>query len=576
MDITHIYPSDFFYDIETSIPLFFDSMLMRSNFSLHTKSLLGWKGIHPATYKGKGWTCMIKNSKGVYAINFEGCQTIKSGITGEFSLFYFPQCKENIIDFYPDELKKVIQDDDYEDYIRHFGLYSELSAFFRIADINLFFSDDMKMISHSFVAKMPEWSSLSASCDSGFKIDFFKLARDFYEVLGYTISWNLKESPVLQYALKKNNSDNTLGNRNISGLQMCYGEWDIDKRFDLSDFYLPEGYKIDNSKQNLITDSGWWKSDSTANLKHIVIPEKEINRPELIMLTGFLGSGKTSFLKHFIEYHTVNSRFVAVIQNEIGQQGIDSKLLEDNYAVLEMDEGCVCCSLIGQLKKGVDNIIKNFNPDIVILETTGLANPANILYEINDIEGLIRFSSIVTVVDALHFTDTAAENIIAYDQVLYADKIVINKTDLVNKNKIGSLQRLIKEINPLAQQFNTCNGDINPAVLFNEGSNKMRSEKNSSNVAKTHADLGLISKQVTVNGRLSKDKFENLMHELPEGVLRAKGIVRFNNTDRTYMVQYVSGDLNINEIEKYASNEYFMIFIGKADIIGKIILNIKM
>ena len=90
-------------------------------------------------------------------------------------------------------------------------------------------------------------------------------------------------------------------------------------------------------------------------------------RPPLILLTGFLGSGKTSFLQHFIEYQTQRSRFVAVIQNEVGEVGLDGKLLD--YQVTEIDEGCVCCSLVGNLKRAVQGILSQFQPDTIILET---------------------------------------------------------------------------------------------------------------------------------------------------------------------------------------------------------------
>ena len=148
-------------------------------------------------------------------------------------------------------------------------------------------------------------------------------------------------------------------------------------------------------------------------------------RPPLIILTGFLGSGKTSFLQHFIEYQTQRSRFVAVIQNEIGEVGLDGKLLD--YTVTEIDEGCVCCSLAGNLKQAVRGILESFSPDTIILETSGLANPLNLLEEMSELGEVVRFDTTVTLVDVLNLESTLSDYRIAVDQIRAADVIVLNK-----------------------------------------------------------------------------------------------------------------------------------------------------
>ncbi|MBE0557596.1 MAG: hypothetical protein IH628_10220, partial [Proteobacteria bacterium] len=163
-------------------------------------------------------------------------------------------------------------------------------------------------------------------------------------------------------------------------------------------------------------DRLWWrahqlKDSRSVDKKFLGVDE----RPPLIILTGFLGSGKTSFLQHFIEYQTQRSRFVAVIQNEIGEVGLDGKLLD--YTVTEIDEGCVCCSLAGNLKRAVRGILDRFSPDAVILETTGLANPLNLLGEMAELDELVRFDSTVAMVDALNLDAALAGGPIAYDQI---------------------------------------------------------------------------------------------------------------------------------------------------------------
>ena len=144
-------------------------------------------------------------------------------------------------------------------------------------------------------------------------------------------------------------------------------------------------------------------------------------RPRLIVLTGFLGSGKTTFLTRFIEEQAAKNGFVAVVQNEIGKKGLDGKLLGQSYAVTEVDEGCVCCTLAGSLRSALSGILGEFQPDFVVLETTGLANPANLLAEIVDLDDMLDFASVTTLLDAACAPRALTEFEVARNQVQLAD-----------------------------------------------------------------------------------------------------------------------------------------------------------
>jgi Ni2+-binding GTPase involved in maturation of urease and hydrogenase len=209
----------------------------------------------------------------------------------------------------------------------------------------------------------------------------------------------------------------------------------------------------------------WWRAHqvqgtSTIDKKALGVDE----RPPLIVLTGFLGSGKTTFLQHFIEYQTQRSRFVAVIQNEIGAVGLDGKLLD--YTVTEIDEGCVCCSLAGNLKRAVRGILSAFAPDVILLETTGLANPYNLLDEMDELEPLARFDCTLTVVDAANAEATLAAHPLAADQIRAADLLMLNKADLVPAQRLKALTLRLRQLNPRAPVFPTVDGDLNPALVL--------------------------------------------------------------------------------------------------------------
>jgi G3E family GTPase len=212
-------------------------------------------------------------------------------------------------------------------------------------------------------------------------------------------------------------------------------------------------------------DKLWWHADQLKGSKSV---DKKIlgmdERPPLIVLTGFLGSGKTSFLQHFIEYQTQRSRFVAVIQNEIGEIGLDGKLLD--YTVTEIDEGCVCCSLVGNLKRAIQSILESFSPDYIILETSGLANPKNLLDDLGELAETVRLDATVTVVDALNFESTLANYAIAADQVAAADVLLLNKSDLVDEARLEQVKRQLGRLNANAPICVTRRGDVNPALIF--------------------------------------------------------------------------------------------------------------
>jgi hypothetical protein len=177
-------------------------------------------------------------------------------------------------------------------------------------------------------------------------------------------------------------------------------------------------------------DALWWNAHQISDYKTLDKKFLSIDdRPQLIVLTGFLGSGKTSFLQHFIEYQVQLNRFVAVIQNEIGEMGLDGKLLDHDYAVTEIDEGCVCCTLVGKLKNAIHQILSSFHPDYIVLETTGLANPYNLLDEISEVEELVRFDSITTMVDGLNVVQSLTAHSVAREQIKFINKAQVSGSE---------------------------------------------------------------------------------------------------------------------------------------------------
>ena len=177
------------------------------------------------------------------------------------------------------------------------------------------------------------------------------------------------------------------------------------------------------------------------------------------VLTGFLGAGKTTLLNRILtEQH---GHRIAVIENEFGPEGIDNELLvsETNEQIVEMNNGCICCTvrgdlirILGTLKDKRDKGDLKF--DRVIIETTGMADPgpvAQTFFTDEDIGGYYLLDSILTVVDAKHATAQLDEFTEAQQQVGFADRILMSKTDLVAEDETKKLIERLRRMNPRAQ-----------------------------------------------------------------------------------------------------------------------------
>lgn len=121
----------------------------------------------------------------------------------------------------------------------------------------------------------------------------------------------------------------------------------------------------------------------------------------LHILTGFLGSGKTTFLRQWLDFLHGRERYTGVIQNEFGEIGLDAALLRGETQVEALDEGCVCCSLADSLRPGLLRLIGDMPAEQFILETTGLANPANVMEALSELRDIVQPGLVITVADAL-------------------------------------------------------------------------------------------------------------------------------------------------------------------------------
>jgi len=190
------------------------------------------------------------------------------------------------------------------------------------------------------------------------------------------------------------------------------------------------------------------------------------------VLTGFLGAGKTTLLNRILtEQH---GRKIAVIENEFGEVGVDNQLvIQSEEEIFEMNNGCICCTVRGDLLRILGRLMKRKDRlDAVLIETTGLANPAPVaqtFFTDPEMKEQFALDAIVTLVDAKHILLHLDDSPEAMKQIAFADVILLNKTDLVTPAELDALEKRIHRINGVAKIHRAKNADIPIAQVLNVG-----------------------------------------------------------------------------------------------------------
>jgi G3E family GTPase len=180
------------------------------------------------------------------------------------------------------------------------------------------------------------------------------------------------------------------------------------------------------------------------------------------VLTGYLGAGKTTLLNRILTHE--HGKKVAVIVNEFGEVGIDNQLVIDaDEEIFEMNNGCICCTVRGDLIRIIGNLMKRRNKfDHLVIETTGLADPAPVIQTFfvdEDLKEKLELDAVVTLVDAKHiWQHWDADEV--QEQIAFADVILINKTDLVTPEQLDELEKRIRSMNAMAKVHRTRNSEL--------------------------------------------------------------------------------------------------------------------
>ena len=201
-------------------------------------------------------------------------------------------------------------------------------------------------------------------------------------------------------------------------------------------------------------------------------PSQTAAQIPVTVLTGYLGAGKTTLLNRILTEN--HGRRYAVIVNEFGEIGIDNDLIvESDEEIYEMNNGCICCTVRGDLIRVVEGLMRRPGRfDAIVVETTGLADPvpvAQTFFMDDDVRAKTRLDAVVALVDAKHLPLRLKDSKEAEDQIAFADVIVLNKTDLVTPDELRNVEALIRAINPVAKIHRTTRSEVDLSEVLDRG-----------------------------------------------------------------------------------------------------------
>jgi len=189
------------------------------------------------------------------------------------------------------------------------------------------------------------------------------------------------------------------------------------------------------------------------------------------IISGFLGSGKTTLLNHILK-NQVGIK-TAVLVNEFGEIGIDNDLIiEGSEDMIELNNGCICCSINGELLNTVSKVLERSEKlDYIIVETTGLADPLPVAmtFAAGDLREKVRLDSIITVIDGENFDFEIKNTNVAHSQILYGDILLLNKCDLVNEEQLKEVEKFINKIKKEPRILRSTNSEVGLQTIMSVG-----------------------------------------------------------------------------------------------------------
>ena len=300
------------------------------------------------------------------------------------------------------------------------------------------------------------------------------------------------------------------------------------------------------------------------------------------ILTGFLGAGKTTLLNHILS----NQQGVktAVLVNEFGEIGIDNELIvSTGEEMVELSNGCICCSINDELMQTVERVLERPEAlDYIVVETTGLADPLPVAMTFlgSELRDQTRLDSIITLIDAENFDQSVLDTQVGRAQVVYGDILMLNKCDLVEEERLQTVEQQLREVKNDARILRSTQGDVPLPLLLSVGlfeSDKVSTQDehhdhdhdhSHHDHAHSHSDHlavdGFTSLSFQSDGPFALRRFQNFLdNQLPAEVFRAKGILWFNESERRHVFHLAGKRFSIDDTDWTGERKNQLVLIGR-------------
>lgn len=275
----------------------------------------------------------------------------------------------------------------------------------------------------------------------------------------------------------------------------------------------------------------------------------------MVLIAGSLGSGKTTLLRHLVA--CAGDRRIAILMNEFGEIAIDSRVIEGKHIrMTELAGGCVCCSLTGEFEAAVREIIDVMRPELIVVETTGVAEPDAVIFDVEDNLPEVRLDSAVVIADADGMVRFPDLGYVTRSQFEVAGVILINKTDLVSEDELTAVEARLRRVNPDAAIFRTRRCEVDVALLF--GVEERRDRRRPQTSAHAHHGPEVATFAFCSDRPLDRKRFEAIVEAMPPEVYRAKGFLRC--PEGGFLFNFVAGRW---DLEPFAAERTEVVFIGR-------------
>jgi G3E family GTPase len=299
-----------------------------------------------------------------------------------------------------------------------------------------------------------------------------------------------------------------------------------------------------------------------------------VKKVDLYILCGFLGSGKTTFLQNIIQMEKERGSRIGVLMNELGEISIDSAFVPKDTPLEELLNGCICCTIQGELTNRLYQMMTQNDLDTVYIEATGAAHPIEVLNACThpSLVQMAEVKAIISVVDVKEWKERGTTKVLVRklleEQVKYGDVVLLNKKDKLNEYELEQVRQEIVVRNPKGLILSTSHAKISPHLLLNSTKQDIQSNSHDAHHTENHSGahvhhhLHLRTFTQKLEKPLDRIAFEKWLKSLPGHVFRGKGFLHLTETPGLFLFQYAYGEPMFTRFNIEKPYEPVLVLIG--------------